>query len=131
MKTFLVLAVAASLAAPTFSPAFAEDKPVGRLTHLPAGTLLRLCQSPQTAKVCDAYVSGISDGITLVESVAGPNVARKVCIPQASGNQLRGMVVAWLSKHSDRLAGDVGPVVYDALNDAFPCKPDGAGASKP
>jgi hypothetical protein len=103
----------------------AQDKPVGRLTHLPAGTLLRLCQSPQTVKVCDAYVSGIADGITLVESAAGPNTARKVCIPQATGTQLRSTVVAWMSKHSDRLSADVGPVAYDALTEAFPC---GAGA---
>ena len=107
--------------------AWAQDRPVGRLTHLPASALLRFCQSPQTVKICDAYVSGISDGITLVEAVAGPNTARKVCIPQASGTQLRGAVVAWMSKHSERLSADVGPVVYDALTDAFPC----AGTPKP
>jgi hypothetical protein len=122
MKTFLL---ATSLLALS-GAAFAQDKPVGRLTHLPASTLLRLCQSPQTVKVCDAYVSGISDGITLVESAAGPNIARKVCIPQASGSQLRGALVGWMSKHTDRLSSDVGPVAYDALTDAFPC-----GAAKP
>ncbi len=108
----------------------AQDRPVGRLTHLPASALLRFCQSPQTIKVCDAYVSGISDGITLVETVAGPNTARKVCIPQASGTQLRGTVVAWMSKHPERLSADVGPVVYDALTDAFPCA-GGAGTPRP
>ncbi len=108
----------------------AQDRPVGRLTHLPASALLRFCQSPQTIKICDAYVSGISDGITLVETVAGPNTARKVCIPQATGTQLRGTVVAWMSKHPERLSADVGPVVYDALNEAFPCA-GGTGTSRP
>ena len=108
----------------------AQDRPVGRLTHLPAAALLRFCQSPQTVKVCDAYVSGISDGITLVETVAGPNTARKACIPQASGTQLRGSVVAWMSKHPERLSADVGPVVYDALTEAFPCT-GGAGTARP
>ena len=97
------------------------DTPKGRLTHLPAGKLLSLCQSPRTGAVCEAYISGISDGITLVETEAGPDVARKVCIPQASGTQLRGAVVGWLSKHPDRLSADVGPAAYDAMADAFPC----------
>ncbi|MCQ8241175.1 Rap1a/Tai family immunity protein [Rhizosaccharibacter radicis] len=111
--------------------AIAQDKPVGRLTHLQAGKLLSLCQSARTAAVCDAYVSGISDGITLVETAAGPDVARKVCTPAASGNQLRSTVVAWLSKHKERLSEDVGPVVFDAMAETFPCKGGDAGASKP
>ncbi len=122
-----ILAAALAVGVSLAGAARAQDKPVGRLTHLPASALLRFCQSPQTVKICDAYVSGISDGITLVETVAGPNTARKVCIPQASGTQLRGTVVAWMSKHSERLSADVGPVVYDALTDAFPC----AGTPKP
>ncbi len=100
----------------------------GRLTQLPAGKLLSLCQSPRTGATCEAYISGMSDGITLVETDAGPNVARRVCIPEASGKQLRGAVVAWLSKHPERLSADVGPAVYDALADAFPCA---KGAGKP
>ena len=108
----------------------AQDRPVGRLTHLSAGRLLALCQSPRTAAVCDAYVSGISDGITLVETAAGPNAARRVCIPQASGVQLRGALVGWMSKHPDRQSSDVGPVAYDALAETFPCA-GGAGTAKP
>ena len=100
----------------------------GRLTHLPAGKLLALCQSPRTGATCEAYISGMSDGITLVETEAGPDVARKVCIPDASGKQLRGAVVGWLSKHPERLSADVGPAVYDALQAGFPCA---AGAGKP
>ncbi len=106
----------------------AQDRPMGRLTHLPAGRLLALCQSPRTSAVCDAYVSGISDGITLVETAAGPGAARRVCIPQASGIQLRGALVAWMSKHPDRMSADVGPVAYDALAEAFPCGGTGGGA---
>ena len=109
------------------SIAAAQDKPVGRLTAMPASNLLRMCQSAQTVKACEGYVSGISDGITLVETAAGPDSpARKVCIPAASGTQLRGMVVAWMSKHQGELSGDVGPVVYKAFADTFPCK-EGAG----
>jgi hypothetical protein len=113
--------------------AIAADKPVGRLTHMQASKLLGLCQSPRGAAPCDAYVSGIADGITLVESAAGPDVARKVCIPAVSGNQMRSAVVAWMSKHNDRLSADVGPVVFDALADTFPCSGNGGteGASKP
>jgi len=99
----------------------------GRLTHLQASKLLAMCQSPKGAQLCDAYVSGISDGITLVETQAGPDVARKVCIPQATGSQLRGTVTKWLSTHPDKLSADVGPVVYEALGEAFPC---GAGGKK-
>ena len=129
MTRFLVpvLVLAGALAT---GAAEAQDKPVGRLTHLPASALLRFCQSPQTIKICDAYVSGISDGITLVETVAGPNTARKVCIPQASGTQLRSTGVACMSKHGERLSADVGPVVYDALTDAFPCT-GGTGTTRP
>lgn len=103
-------------------------RPVGRLTHLPASSLLRMCQSPQKVQACDGYISGISDGITLVEAAAGPEVARKVCIPGVPGAQLRGAVVGWMSRHPDRTSGDVGPAVFDALADAFPCA---AGAAKP
>ena len=117
---WLGIAGAASAESPT--------GPRGRLTHLPASRLLALCQSPRTGAVCDAYVSGISDGITLVESASGPDIARKVCVPEANGNQLRGAVVGWMSKHPERLSSDVGPVVYDAMADAFPCA---AGAAKP
>ncbi len=111
----------------TAGTACAQGK-AGRLTHLPAGKLLSLCQSPHTGATCEAYLSGMSDGLTLVEGDAGPDVARKVCIPDVSGKQLRGAVVGWLSKHPERLSSDVGPVVYDALAAAFPCP---AGAGKP
>ena len=125
----VVLAGVSLAGGATTGGAWAQDKPTGRITHLPASTLLRLCQSPQTVRTCDAYVSGISDGITLVEAAAGPAAGRKVCIPQATGTQLRGTVVAWMSKHSERLSADVGPVVYDALANAFPCA--GGADSKP
>ncbi len=108
--------------------AFAEAQG-GRLSHLPAGALQRFCQSPQTVKVCDAYVSGVSDAITLVETAAGPNVARDVCIPgPTTAQQMRGVLLGYLSKHPDRLSNDVGPVTYDAFKAAFPC---GGGAAKP
>ncbi|MCQ8276883.1 hypothetical protein NFI95_00265 [Acetobacteraceae bacterium KSS8] len=100
----------------------------GRLSHLQAGALQRFCQSPQTVKVCDAYVSGVSDAITLVETAAGPNVARDVCIPgPTTAQQMRGVLLGYLSKHPDRLSSDVGPVTYDAFKAAFPC----GGPSKP
>ncbi len=123
MKTKLLIACALTLA----TPALAQDHPGGRLSHLSAQALQRLCQSPQTAKLCDAYVSGMSDGITLVETAAGPSVAREVCIPApTTAQQMRGVVLGWLSKHPDRLSGDVGPATYDAFKAAFPC-----GAAKP
>ena len=105
----------------------ASAEPTGRLTHLSAAKLLAMCQSPRTNGPCEAYISGISDGITLTGE-AVPKDQRKVCIPDVSGNQLRGAVVGWLSKHPERLSSDVGPAVYDAMTAAFPCA---AGAAKP
>ena len=123
MKSVVVFAAVMAFTAPVM----AADQPGGRLSHLPAGTLLRLCQSPQTAKTCEAYISGVSDGNTLAVVAGGPAAARKVCIPQVDGKQLRGVVVAWLGKHPDRLSGDVGPATFDALAEAFPC----SGTAKP
>ena len=128
MRTNVLLTLPAAALMWLGAAGAASAEPKGRLTHLPASRLLALCQSPRTGAVCDAYISGISDGITLVESASGPDIARKVCVPDANGNQLRGAVVGWLSKHPERLSSDVGPVVYDAMADAFPCA---AGAAKP
>ena len=127
MRTNLLLTLPAVALLWLGAGTVASAEPTGRLTHLSAAKLLSLCQSPRTNGPCEAYISGISDGITLTGD-AVPKDQRKVCIPEASGNQLRGAVVGWLSKHPERLSSDVGPVVYDAMTAAFPCA---AGAAKP
>lgn len=130
MNRFKTLSASCLVMAALAVPAARADTQGGRLSHLQAGALQRFCQSPQTAKICDAYVSGLSDGITLVETAAGPNVARDVCIPgPTTAQQMRGVLLGYLSKHPDRLGSDVGPVTYDAFKAAFPCA--GGGASKP
>lgn len=126
---FAAGALAAGLMLAGAAHAQTSGRPVGRLTHLQAGSLLRMCQAPQGVKSCEGYISGISDGITLVESAAGPEVARKVCIPAVPGTQLRAAVVGWLSKHNERLSSDVGPAVFDALASAYPC--DAGAGGKP
>ena len=104
-----------------------------RLTAIPAARFYQTCQSRGGQTVCDAYISGVADGVTLAESSVGkgpdgkPKLAPTICIPSLSGTELRGRVTGWLSAHTDRLKGDVGPAVHDAMAELFPCA---AGAGR-
>lgn len=104
-----------------------------RLSAMQASKFFQACQSRGGQTVCDAYISGLSDGVTLSESSVGkgadgkPLVVPAICVPPTSGSALRAKVMGWLSSHTDRLSGDVGPAVHDALLDLFPCH---AGAGK-
>lgn len=104
-----------------------------RLSALPAARFFQTCQSRAGGTVCDAYISGMSDGVTLSESSVGkgadgkPRVVPTICVPAMAGSALRMSVMTWLSSHSDKLQGDVGPAVHAALLAQFPCT---AGAGK-
>lgn len=104
-----------------------------RLSAISAGKFFQSCQSRGGQTVCDAYISGLADGVTLSESSVGkgpdgkPRVIPAICVPPGSGAMLRQRVMAWMSGHTDSLQGDVGPAVHAALLDLFPCKA-GAGA---
>ena len=104
-----------------------------RLSAMQASRFFQICQSRGGQPVCDAYISGVSDGVTLTESSVGkgddgkPRVAPAICVPPMGGSALRTKVMSWLSSHSDKLKGDAGPAVHDALLDQFPCT---AGAGK-
>ena len=104
-----------------------------RLSELPAARFFQTCQSRAGGTVCDAYISGMSDGVTLSESSVGkgpdgkPRVVPTICVPPMSGIALRTTVMTWLSSHTDKLQGAVGPAIHDALLAQFPCT---AGAGK-
>ena len=99
-----------------------------RLSKIPAARFFQTCQSRGGQTVCDAYISGVADGITLTESSDGKGGSGKpaICLTPSSGAVLRGKVMGWLSSHTDRLQGDVGPAVHDALAELFPCNAGGA-----
>ena len=125
------LLLAATLAASAGIGSGAEAQ---RLTAMQASRFFQTCQAHAGQTVCDAYISGVADGVTLTESSvpkgAGgkPSVVPTICVPPSNGNMLREQVVRWLSGHTDSLRGDVGPAVHDALLALFPCT---AGAGKP
>ncbi len=103
-----------------------------RLTAMQASRFFQTCQAHAGQTVCDAYISGVADGVTLTEptkdAAGASGAASTICIPPSNGNVLREQVVRWLSGHTEALRGQVGPAVHGALQALYPCP---AGAGKP
>ena len=101
-----------------------------RLASIKAGRLLQLCTNTQTRPACDAYLSGVGDGIAGVEHMMtreqGQNFAGATCIPQStSAETLRSTVSDYLHAHRDALDKDAAVPVFAAYHAAFPCKAGG------
>ncbi|EUK18773.1 Rap1a/Tai family immunity protein [Commensalibacter papalotli (ex Servin-Garciduenas et al. 2014)] len=103
-----------------------------RVTQLQAGKFLQYCKNPKALKLCDAYISGISDSVAYskmfaknqgdVKSPAGFCIATNI-----SGKEMRDKVIAWMDGHSDKLTQPAGAAVFTALHDAYPCNPNQNG----
>lgn len=103
-----------------------------RVTPLQAGKFLQLCKNPKALKVCDAYISGISDSVAYSKIFAKNQGDAKApagfCIaPAVSGTEMRNKVIAWMDGHSDKLNQPAGAAVFTALHDAYPCNPNQNG----
>jgi hypothetical protein len=90
--------------------------------------LLQICESKRDAGICDAYINGVSDAITVYQQVAKQSngamvVPEAVCVPSsATGVALRQKVVEWLRQHGPDRNRQAGLLVYRALRDSYPCK---------
>ncbi len=120
----VLLAFGASLGA-SMRPGEAQ-----RLAPIKGGKLLALCQNARARTACDAYISGVSDGIAGVQHMMtdrqGQSFAGSTCIPDAtSAETLRSTVVDYLSGHPDSRDKPAAVPTFDALHAAFPCKGNG------
>jgi hypothetical protein len=111
----------AALALSAASPALAQ-----RIAPMKAGKLLQLCSRPNTAEVCDAYISGVSDGGTLAKLNAknegDTGAGAGFCIaPAVTIQDMRTKVGGWMKSHSDALTKPAGEAVFAALHDSYPC----------
>lgn len=61
MKRLALIALAGVLAVPTLAHA-------QRLAPMKAGALGKMCSSSASRTACDAYLSGLTDGVTLARS---------------------------------------------------------------
>ena len=125
MKTgFVLLATFLAVAAPT-AVAHAQ-----RLAPITGGKLLSLCGNARMRTACDAYVSGVGDGIAGVQHMMsdqqGRAFAGSTCIPNGtSGETLRSTVVDYLRAHSGLMDKPAAVPTFEALHAAFPCKGNG------
>ena len=99
-----------------------------RVSPMPAGRFMQLCTSSSRGgvEICDAYITGMADSFALMQKLRGGSggnpSGQGVCVPgDTAGSEMRRRVVAWARGHRDRMRGQVGEVVYQALHDSFPC----------
>ncbi|MCP1211715.1 Rap1a/Tai family immunity protein [Acetobacter okinawensis] len=119
MKRLALIALAGALAVPALAQA-------QRLAPMKAGALGKMCSTTATRTACDAYLSGLTDGVTLAQINAhnsGDAAAPTgFCVPASEDiAAMRAKVLAWLKAHSDSLAKPVGESVFTALHDSYPC----------
>ncbi len=88
-----------------------------RESRVTGAKLLSLCTASAAAN-CDAYLSGVADGV----AAQGPEHA-PFCIPDAvTGKQLREVAVKYMHDHPQDLELKAGTVVTHAYTAAFACK---------
>ena len=69
---------------------------------------------------CMWYIKGLIDG--MMTNPGSVNIQTS-CLPDRFNfDQMRRVVVKWLSDHPEKLHLGVAQLVRDALRDAFPCK---------
>ena len=104
------------LAAVLFLVACGPDGNGAGTADFSGSDLLKRCDSTVATErlECDAYVSGMVDGLGL---------GRQVCIPGGSTlREDRDVVRRYLKDHSERLHEGRATLVYDSLRSAFPCQ---------
>lgn len=122
MRPLLILGATLPLLA-TSLPAAAQ-----RTSRVDGNKLAQICTSKTGVAGCEAYISGVSDTITLYQKV-GPQshgtmkVPAAVCVPgQVTGAQLREVVVTWLRQNPADRGRQAAQLVYRALRDKYPCR---------
>ena len=103
--------------------------------------LAELCakKEPAAQAACDAYIDGISDAVSVYQSLRprdgskGPPLPASayICVPSGqAGTQLRETWLAWAKGHSGEMNRHAPGLVLRALRDTHPCPaaaaPDGA-----
>ena len=119
MKRLALIALAGALAMPGLAHA-------QRLAPMKAGTLGKMCSSAATRTACDAYLSGLTDGVTLAQinahNTGDTTPPAGFCVPATEDiAAMRTKVLTWLKAHTDSLAKPVGESVFTALHDSYPC----------
>lgn len=98
-----------------------------RVSRLDGARLGSLCTKPAGTGICDAYISGLADSVTLAH-LFDRNVEKDskdvpaFCITPATPTaDMRGKVVNWMKAHRDDLNRPAGEVVFTALHESYPC----------
>lgn len=119
MKRLALIVLAGVLAVPTVAHA-------QRLAPMKAGALGKMCSSSASRTACDAYLSGLTDGVTLAQinahNTGDASAPTGFCVPASEDiAAIRTKVLTWLKAHSDSLGKPVGESVFTALHDSYPC----------
>ena len=98
-----------------------------RVSKITGEKLLQTCSASRGKLVCEAYISGVADGIARMEKdmtrAQGQSFAGATCIPtETTITQLHSTVVSYLRAHPETQSGPAAIPAFDALHDAFPCK---------
>lgn len=119
MKHLALIALVGTLAAPGLAHA-------QRLAPMKANAFGKMCSAASGRTACDAYLSGLTDGVTLAKINAhnegDASAIAGFCVPAAEDiAAMRAKVISWLKAHPDSLPKPVGESVFTALHDSYPC----------
>lgn len=127
MKRLGLFCLTVALASPLVGqPLFHDQAMAQRITPMQTDSFARICSRPTGHSLCDAYLSGLADGVTLSKlnsSAAGDTAATAgFCVPVSETTaSIRGKVLVWLKANTDALSHPVGESLFKALHDTYPC----------
>lgn len=122
MKRLVALGFAAACVCFTSSFAHAQ-----RVTAMKTSHFAAMCHAQKGHPMCDAYLSGITDGVSVggINAVnrGDKNVPRPFCVEKsATMAQLRQHFLQWADNNRNLLDKPVGEGVFLALHAAYPCR---------
>ena len=128
-KACFVMVVALFWSASVFSQAPQQAPPIDVKNFATGNDLYRLCSEGRVEgrnNFCTGYVEGVSDAVDLVNTLTAHGMYPRVCLPPAEQKvaveQVRDIVVQWLTAHPERRHQDAAGEALWALMTAFPCK---------
>ncbi len=113
----------------TLTLAFALTLPVTSFAYDTAAEVLANCgadpkvglQEAMKSLHCSGYLTGIVDGVLMMQS-AGPNQKKYICLSGvASGKQTLKAVTRWLQENPTRADASARVAVLNALVATYPC----------
>ena len=122
----IFVASAAAILLSAAAPAHAQ-----RFTRVTGQALVQLCTGSDRvrAEQCVSYIDAVADTAGFYQRLRpqdgskGAALPGYLCIPEnATGINLRDVVVRWLRAHSDANTRQASGVVMDALYAEYPCK---------